>query len=136
MKKDWKQKVDRWLAGDLDVMAHITDGAEVRDVPRQERKENARAAHERVLETAGALSLLSVSLRTGRSHQIRVQFAARGLPLLGDVRYGSRDPRCEVSLRACYLRFLHPETGKPMEFFLPPPREYPWDLFDAAVYEP
>ncbi len=83
-----------------------------------------------------ALTLVRVRLHTGRTHQIRAQFSARGLPLLGDVRYGSRDPRCEVSLRACYLRFLHPETGKPMEFFLPPPREYPWDLFDAAVYEP
>ena len=83
-----------------------------------------------------ALTLVRVRLHTGRTHQIRAQFSARGLPLLGDVRYGSRDPRCEVSLRASYLRFLHPETGKPMEFFLPPPREYPWDLFDAAVYEP
>ena len=82
-----------------------------------------------------ALTLVRVRLHTGRTHQIRAQFSARGLPLLGDLRYGSRDPRCEVSLRACYLRFLHPSTGKPMEFFLPPPQDYPWSLFAAEHYD-
>ena len=51
----------------------------------------ARLSYEEVGRTE-ALSLVRVQLYTGRTHQIRVQFASRGLPLLGDIRYGSKDP--------------------------------------------
>lgn len=75
------------------------------------------------------LSLVRVSLHTGRTHQIRVQFSSRGLPLLGDIRYGSKDKNCETALWSRRLAFAHPVTGKPMEFTQSPPDTYPWDLF-------
>ncbi|MBE6925511.1 MAG: RNA pseudouridine synthase [Ruminococcaceae bacterium] len=61
--------------------------------------------------TAGARSLVRVRLHTGRSHQIRVQFASRGYPLVGDHKYGARSPEKEIALFSCNLRFiLHGKT--------------------------
>ena len=71
-----------------------------------------------------ARSLVSVKLFTGRTHQIRVQFASRGMPLCGDRRYGSREPPDSYLLRAVYLSFPHPDTGRTLEFSL----EYPDDI--------
>ena len=54
---------------------------------------------------AGDPSLVRVRLHTGRSHQIRVQFASRGYPLVGDHKYGARDPEKEPKLYSCCLEF-------------------------------
>lgn len=78
------------------------------------------------------LTLVRVRLHTGRTHQIRVQFASRGLPLLGDIRYGSKDKNCDVSLWSCRLCFPHPDTGKTVDLFCPPPASYPWNLFEEV----
>ena len=74
-------------------------------------------------------SLLRVKLHTGRTHQIRVQFASRGMPLLGDIRYGSRDRRCDAALWSFRLCFRHPVQGKTVDITCPPPEQYPWNLF-------
>jgi 23S rRNA pseudouridine1911/1915/1917 synthase len=66
-----------------------------------------------------SLSLLKIELQTGRTHQIRVQFSSRGLPLVGDGKYGARD-RCEIRLFCHALTFPHPKTGKEMQFSLTP----------------
>ncbi|MDO4811803.1 MAG: RluA family pseudouridine synthase [Eubacteriales bacterium] len=78
------------------------------------------------------LSLVRIRLHTGRTHQIRVQFSSRGLPLLGDIRYGSRDDRCSAALWSCRLSLRHPVTGQMLEVTAPPPEDYPWQLFDAV----
>lgn len=91
----------------------------------------ARLSYEEVGRTE-ALSLVRVQLYTGRTHQIRVQFASRGLPLLGDIRYGSKDPGCTAALWSYHLGFRHPVTGKPVDVTCPPPKAYPWDLFDGV----
>lgn len=66
-------------------------------------------------------SLLKIRLLTGRHHQIRVQLAHAGLPILGDRKYGKGDdgsgPLC---LCACELRFLHPVTKEKMRFCAEP----------------
>ena len=80
------------------------------------------------------LTLVRIRLHTGRTHQIRAQFSARQFPLLGDVRYGSKYPRCGVSLWSCRLRFQHPANGKTMTFYRRPPEAYPWDLFDKNCF--
>lgn len=80
----------------------------------------------------GNLSLLSVHLLTGRSHQIRVQFASRKLPLLGDARYGGKAKGTDVSLWSYRLAFNHPNTDKPLEFSQTPPDAYPWNLFEIS----
>ena len=63
---------------------------------------------------AGETSLVHIRLHTGRSHQIRVQFASRGFPLVGDHKYGSRDESTAPMLFSCCLTF--PWQGKEMQF--------------------
>ena len=77
------------------------------------------------------LSLVRVKLHTGRTHQIRVQFSSRQLPLLGDIRYGSKDPNCSAALWSYRLAFTHPVTKKTVDVMLPPPTQYPWNLFQS-----
>ena len=81
------------------------------------------------LEQMEALSLVRIHLLTGRSHQIRVQFASRKLPLAGDKKYGSHYRNCPLALWSEYLHFHHPITGEPVDFRLPPPNCWPWTEF-------
>ena len=83
-------------------------------VVNKERKGVKKARLEyRVLE-AGQQSLVRVRLHTGRSHQIRVQFASRGFPLVGDHKYGARDEATAPMLFSCCITF--PWKGKEMRF--------------------
>ena len=75
------------------------------------------------------LSLLRVTLKTGRSHQIRVQFASRKLPVVGDRKYGSTHRDCGLALWSASLRFPHPRDGRPVSRELTPPGTWPWTLF-------
>lgn len=93
----------------------------------------------RVLETDTlGHALVMVRLYTGRTHQIRTQFSARGWPLLGDGKYGSRE-KCLVSqgksgpaLWSYALSCTHPVTGKPLSFTaLPEVRMHPWSAFSC-----
>ena len=68
----------------------------------------------RVLHVAGGLSRVRIRLYTGRTHQIRVQFASRGYPLVGDHKYGARDNVPAPMLYSCKLTFPH--KGKLLEF--------------------
>ena len=61
-------------------------------------------------------SLLRVKLHTGRTHQIRVQFAHRKMPLAGDKKYGAQDSFSSLGLWAYKLDFINPETHKNTEF--------------------
>ena len=99
-------------------------------VVRRMRKgvREARLSYREIART-DALSLVRIQLHTGRTHQIRVQFASRGLPLLGDIRYGSRDERCTAALWSYRLALRHPVTGKTVDVSAMPPEGYPWQLF-------
>lgn len=84
-----------------------------------------------VLRTNGAMSLVQIWLRTGRTHQIRAQFSSRGLPLVGDRKYSTREDGCNIALWSYQLEFSHPRSGKNMAFSCPPPEIYPWvAMFD------
>lgn len=77
---------------------------------------------------ADGLSLLDILLHTGRTHQIRVQFASRKLPLYGDGKYGGGNGK--LALFAYKLEFVHPVTHKEMIFAASPDySEYPWNKF-------
>ena len=75
------------------------------------------------------MSLVEVELITGRTHQIRVQFASRKMPLVGDGKYGSRDNKASLALWSHRLAFTHPIAKKRIEVISEPPKEYPWDRF-------
>ena len=70
---------------------------------------------------SGPVSLLRVRLFTGRTHQIRVQFASRELPLLGDGKYGAADNEKMLALFSAKLSFTHPDTGERLTFEQTPP---------------
>ena len=82
----------------------------------------------RIVKTAGEMSLAEITLHTGRTHQIRVQFASRKHPLYGDGKYGSR-VKGDIALQSCGLQFRHPDTGRPLQFSLPLPDAAPWKEF-------
>lgn len=63
----------------------------------------AKLSYKRI--SAGERSIVRIRLHTGRSHQIRVQFASRGYPLVGDHKYGSRAKETAPMLYSCCLRF-------------------------------
>lgn len=73
-----------------------------------------------LIETRAPYSLLRIRLHTGRTHQIRVQFASRGMPLCGDRRYGAPPSDSPILLCAHKLSFAHPKTNEPMQFFCLP----------------
>ena len=72
------------------------------------------------------LTRVRIQLETGRTHQIRVQFASRGLPLVGERKYSELNDPCEIALWSYRLAFTHPITGQPMEFAQDPPAVFPW----------
>lgn len=120
------------------------------DRSRRDRKKMAvdsggrdAVTHYRVLESYPAAELVEVSLRTGRTHQIRVHFTHSGHPVLGDPTYGGRsaalrgfDPRFRPllkqaldilprqALHAHRLVFDHPTSGETLDFTVPPPQDF------------
>ena len=89
----------------------------------------------RRLGTAGDLSLVRIALETGRTHQIRCQFAAHGWELAGERKYSTRGDPWPLALFSCALRFFHPVSGGEMSFTLPPPEAEPWSFFDRVQFE-
>ena len=75
----------------------------------------ARLYYEAIAEKQNK-TLVAIALETGRPHQIRVQFSARDMPLVGDVKYGKGE-KPGLALCACYLGFMHPVKKGWMDFF-------------------
>ena len=82
--------------------------------------------HYQVENQTADMSRVRIQLVTGRTHQIRAQFSGRGMPLVGDRKYDTREDPCEIALWSCMLGFTHPVTGENMRFELQPPACYPW----------
>ena len=119
------------LRGDLPQDEGTIDapiGRHVRDRKRMSLHTTAgkrAVTHFRVLGRAPGFTLVRVQLETGRTHQIRVHFAALGYPVAGDVQYGGRERPEGLArqfLHAALLAFPHPEDGRQMSFAsrLPP----------------
>ena len=70
----------------------------------------------KVISEKDGEALVEVELLTGRTHQIRVQFASRKMPLVGDRRYGAKDDSKIIALWSKEISFIHPATGARMSF--------------------
>ncbi len=75
------------------------------------------------------LSLVQIDLLTGRSHQIRVQFSSRNYPLYGDQKYNKEAVLDQIALFAKKIEFIHPTTKEKINFELPLPNRYPFNIF-------
>ncbi len=129
-------RLEDWLLKDS---AHCKS----RVVPPRTRGAKEAALSYRTLATAvrdgTTLSLVKVRLHTGRTHQIRVQFSSRGLPLLGDEKYGgiAADGFRGLGLWSYHLAFRHPTEKKAVDVCCAPPRTFPWTLFrEADIAQP
>lgn len=86
----------------------------------------------KLISTVENLSLVKVFLKTGRSHQIRVQFSSRNLPLYGDQRYNKNAKvGQQIALYATSLSFEHPTTKETLTFELDLPNKYPWNIHNV-----
>ena len=112
----WRDRL-RW---DNALRRAVIVGRDVRgDIQRKVNEEPDSLSAEtvaRVTKRAGEVSLVELQPRTGRRHQLRIQLASRGCPIVGDRMYGSRLPlksegAVNVALHAHKLTFEHPKTG-------------------------
>lgn len=101
-------------------------------VTQSNHKEAKKAVLDyRVIGTKDDLSLVQIQLHTGRSHQIRVQFANIGCPLYGDQKYGQHvnQPGEQIALWSSEIKFQHPTKKDMRQFTSTPPNVYPWHLW-------
>lgn len=115
----------------VDWLAHDERHRRVHIVgPGHPGAQEARLGYRRLRGWEG-VSLLEVELETGRKHQIRVQAAEHGCPIVGDRKYGSRRPfAAGIALHARRLEVTHPVSGQRLEFEAPLPRS--WRAFGVA----
>lgn len=92
----------------------------VTDYPKNVKK--AKLEY-RVKDIKEEKTLFDIKLHTGRQHQIRVQMAHMGCPLIGDSKYGSSDAGKGLALCSYRLEFVHPTTGKKMDYEIAPKGE-------------
>ena len=88
-----------------------------------DKAKNAKTYY-RTLKRFRDFSFLSLKPFTGRTHQLRVHLDFIGHPILGDCKYGRNNKFTRLALHAKRLKFLHPKTGKPLEFIAPIPNEF------------
>lgn len=129
LQQDWKNVTKTYLAVVEGVPAN--EEGTLRDnllesrsfrVRRVEQGGEPAVTHYRVLRSYQDKSLLELTLETGRKHQIRVQLAELGHPIVGDRKYGaSTDPARRLALHSCELKFCHPDSGASMGFRSPLP---------------
>ena len=101
----------------LEDLLYFDKGKNKSFTVKKERRGVKKALLEyELIEACGDCSLVRVKLHTGRTHQIRVQFASRKMPLVGDRRYGARDDAAFIHLWSERIEFSHPLTGEKMVF--------------------
>lgn len=110
------------LAGTLESNLDETNPFKVFSAAPRAQTRHA-VTHYRVLAARKGRSLVELTLETGRRHQIRVQLADVGCPVVGDKKYEAKtDPAGRLGLHASYLRFRHPQTRKELTFKSPLPK--------------
>ena len=102
--------------------------------PSQPKAKHAALDYRTIAEKSGH-SLIEVRPATGRHHQIRVQFAAMGNAIAGDMKYGSSRPLADrsIALHALSLSVKHPVKDEWVTLEAPPPVTFPWDRFSPAI---
>jgi 23S rRNA pseudouridine1911/1915/1917 synthase len=108
------------------IQSHLAEDKSLRMHSTEDTKRGKSAiTHYRVLRRLRNLTVLEVTLETGRKNQIRVHLSEMGHPIVGDRAYGStQNPLGRLGLHAFHLGFVHPTRGTPLEFRTEPPPEF------------
>ena len=121
------------MEGTLEDLLYKDNRLKKAFVVKKERKGVKKAKLDyKVEKSVNDISLVHIHLYTGRFHQIRVQFASRKLPLVGDGKYGAKDNEKRIALCAYHLAFKHPKTKEVMDFTVPIEDE---DIFKKYIVE-
>jgi tRNA pseudouridine32 synthase/23S rRNA pseudouridine746 synthase/23S rRNA pseudouridine1911/1915/1917 synthase len=134
LQADWEQTGKTYLAvvtGHLDspqgtISSYLAENAafNVYSTTDPTKGKLAHTAYKLIKEQKG-LSLVEVTLLTGRKHQIRVHFAEQGHPLVGDRKYGRGSaPAAELALHASTLAFTHPVSRSRLQFTTKTPARF------------
>jgi len=126
LQSDWENTTKIYLtvvSGRLSppegvISSYLTENAAftVYSTPDPAKGKLSQTAYTLLKEQKG-LSLLRIHLLTGRKHQIRVHFAEKGHPVVGDRKYGKGQPVCpNLALHACSISFTHPVNGQQLRF--------------------
>jgi len=125
------------VRGDSGELTGYVERAHLRSrlVAGETGKAKAATLHFRVLARTTQLSLLEVVPHTGRHHQIRLQLAAMGHPVAGDIKYGAGATLEDktIALHSETLVVEHPTQHEDIVLTAPPPRGHPWSEFNAAI---
>jgi RluA family pseudouridine synthase len=124
LQQNWKNVTKKYLAivegapakSEGTIRDNLVESKSFR-MHRVERGGELAITHYRVLRTGRTNSLIELTLETGRKHQIRVQMAGLGHPIVGDRKYGAAaDPARRLALHSSELKFCHPVSGASMDF--------------------
>ena len=121
-------------AGLVHRLDRVTGGVMVYVCPQTVEGAKFCELEYQVMQKAQGMALTKVILHTGRTHQIRVQSAAIGCPVYGDMRYGGEKAKKGfLALWATSLAFTHPVSKERLVFKIEPPKDNtPWNLFDVS----
>ena len=135
IKENWKETEKRYYAlvegrpekkeGTLNNW--LIEGYDKRVFAVKQERPGAKSAitHYTTLKELQTTSLLEVRLETGRKHQIRVQLAEMGCPIVGDFKYGANNKiKRRIRLHAFFFSFIHPVTGQPIELSTQMPKGF------------
>src|SRR5688572_22472927 len=136
LSKQWEEKTTSKIYYGIVPTAQIPESATLKHYLSYDNKNNVTTAHDD-LESGGAESILEykvmqqlenfmvlqIRLITGRKHQIRAQLSAIGVPIRGDIKYGSKRTNEDgsIDLHAYSLEFIHPSNKKPVKIIAPFP---------------
>ena len=121
------------------VMGKINNEGTLKNCLLKNQKKNIVKVDERgkkailnyeLIDYKDDMSLVKINLETGRSHQIRVQFAHINHPLYGDQKYNyNSKPNEQVALFSKKISFIHPTTKEELTFEIDLPNRYPFNIF-------
>ena len=130
-KKTYLAVVENKIKDHDTLVDYLTKDSKTNKVSVTNKKEGKLSILDyTVIDKKDNLSLVEINLKTGRSHQIRVQFSSRNNPLYGDQKYNKNAKKnTQIALFAYKISFTHPTTKEALTFTLPLPKRYPFNLF-------
>lgn len=131
--KTFKKTYNAVVIGNIENTGKLKDNLlkdEKRNIVKVDKNGKEAILNFKKLNYKNNMSLVEINLKTGRSHQIRVQMAHHGYPLFGDQKYNKTAKVGEqIALFAKKIEFIHPTTNELLTFELDLPNRYPFTIF-------